>query len=47
MENRELEIMILENRISNLKNRDAVMNARIIHRLERKLKRLKGENDHI
>ena len=47
MENRELEIMIIENRIQNLKNRNAVVNANIIHRLERKLKRLKGENDHI
>lgn len=43
----DLRIMITENRIELLKSRDPVVNARIIRKLERKLKRLKGENEHM
>lgn len=43
----DLRIMITENRIELLKSRDPVVNAKIIRKLERKLKRLKGENEHM
>ena len=36
-----MEIMLLENRITLLTNRDAIGNARIINKLKRRLKRLR------
>lgn len=36
-----LEIMLIENRISLLRNRDPVINANIIRKLERRLCKLK------
>ena len=40
-EEMKMEIMLLENRITLLTNRDAIGNARIINKLKRRLKRLR------
>lgn len=38
-----MEIMMIENRIALLSSRDAIGNARIINKLKRRLRKLKGE----
>ena len=38
-----MEIMMIENRIALLSGRDAIGNARIINKLKRILRKLKGE----
>jgi hypothetical protein len=38
-----MEIMMIENRIALLSGRDPIGNARIINKLKRRLRKLKGE----
>jgi hypothetical protein len=38
-----MEIMMIENRIALLSSRDPIGNARIINKLKRRLRKLKGE----